>query len=564
VGLVALGAPLLGASAAQGANGASQVFTGPQVNRPVVVSATPGLPGLVRVQFFTNGGAAIAPFGGGSYLPDNFQLTGYDDSFDLHALTAEQADNSTIVLSFGTESQLSQYTNLHIDEDTVQANVTGSPQGNESDSIPFNVPTASATKNGTRGFSTGPDLQTILRGADVGGNRMAFVFDQNVDENELCDSLVNGSDTPCWTTDFLFYTGDGDLHGDTGAAIISITDNVVVVDYSGTVGPPTNDAVSDARIALVNERADSTGVPNPPGTNDAGRLRSDQCCGGSKRNPMFSVAVPGSGGNTSSIDFTSAETVAGGDSSQIAFHFDGQVSLTARGLNNPDDCFIAVLSNANLEPATSAIASGDTVFATFNGGETLQQFSELAIGASVQQPKQVGPDVMQDPGVPLPNSECVRSATGQVPNTMGGKPVGGNEGAVGTGYTTGPDALGLSRGPAGSGILRVRVDQRVEPGFGNGIEPMCIRLIDDQGAPFGPFPTSAAVTGNGSPYDAHVVQLTFDPTAADQAAGLQLLGNPHDTGCASAGDGALETFDGDVFEDEANISQVFGFGGLTG
>jgi hypothetical protein len=223
-------------------------------------------------------------------------------------------------------------------------------------------------------------------------------------------------------------------------------------------------------------------------------------------------------------------------------------------------CFFAVISNANLEPATSAVASGNTVTATFANEDTLETFSEMAIAASVHEPDEVGEGGIavrgEQPGVPR-EEPCVQSTTGQVPNTMGGKPVGGNVGAVGTGYTTGPDALGLSRG-TGAGTLRLRIDQRAEQ---DDIEESCIRLIDDQGAPFGPAPGSAAVQGNGSPYDPHVVTLAFDPDAASQAAGLQLLGEP-DNGldCGTA----LDTFNGSEFESEHNVSQVFGFGGLTG
>jgi hypothetical protein len=377
--------------------------------------------------------------------------------------------------------------------------------------------------NGTRGLSTGPDLQTVLK---PGSNRLTYVYDQNVNEDAFCAR-------PCPTDDFWFYDQAGNLHGDTffgtSPVIVSISDNLVTVQYSATDG----DAVNDATIAL-----------NPARASYAGTLRSDTPFGGSNRNPMLSVAVPGSSGNTDQLDLVggvaATRLVANGDSNQIAFQFDGNVALTSVGLNEPGECFTAVLSNAQREYATAATATGNTVTATFANGDGLQQFSEMVVAASVENL----------------DGDCVQSTTGGVTNTMGGKPVGNNADAFALGYTDGPDALGLSRS---GGDMRVRVDQRVDPDQVSGKFLGCVSLVNSQGAPFGPNPSSGAVLGNGSPFDTHVVVYSFDPDAASQASGLQLLG--YQQGCTAMG-----TFNGgDGFDNpEFNATQVFGFGGLTG
>ena len=108
------------------------------------------------------------------------------------------------------------------------------------------------------------------------------------------------------------------------------------------------------------------------------------------------------------------------------------------------------------------------------------------------------------------DGDCVQSTTGGVFSAIGGKPVGNNADAFALGYTDGPDALGLSRS---GGDMRVRIDQRTDPGELSG-DLGCINLINAQGAQFGPSPSSAAVLGNGSPFDTHVVVFSFDPDAA--------------------------------------------------
>jgi hypothetical protein len=526
IGLVALGAPFLGAQIAQGALGTSQTLSLASINRPVLTSVTAtGDTGLVSYCFATPNGLAVT----GPYATTDFWLGGYDDSFRQNAATISQESNNCVQATFA-QGQRTQYTYGGVESDAVAVIVGGSPIGNEADGAPLN---GSVSHNGTRGLSTGPDLQTVLR---PGTNRMTFSFDQNVNEDALCAS------PPCPTRSFQFYSQDGNTHGATtgvfgpgGAAIVAVSDNLVTVQYDATAG----DAVNDATIAVIASRARTCETVI---CNTGGALRSDTPFGGSNRNFPLSVAVPGSSGNTDLLDLVggTADTrlTANGNSNQITYRFDGNVALGEAGLDRPEICFSADLSNAKDEFATGAATGPGTneITATFARGDGLQQFSEMVVAATVTG----GPP-------------CVRSTTGQVANTTGGKPVGDNQDAFALGYTDGPDALGLSRS---GGDMRVRVDQRVKP---SEINTGCVNLVNAQGAPFGPSPNSASVLGNGSPFDTHVVVFSFDPDAAAQASGLQLLG--YQQGCP-----ALGTFEGDSGFDnpEFNASQVFGFGGLTG
>jgi hypothetical protein len=525
VGLVALGAPFLGASVAQGALGTSTTLSLGSINRPVLTSVTAtGDTGLVSYCFATPSSLAVT----GPYVTTDFWLGGYDDSFRQEPVTVSQESNNCVQATFA-QGQRTQDSYGGVEEDATFVIVGGSPIGNEADGAPLN---GSVSHNGTRGLTTGPDLQTVLK---PGSNRLTFVYDQNVQEDTLCSS------PPCATEEFLFYDQAGNLHGNgfsfangAGPVIVAVSDNLVTVQYNATNG----DAVNDATVALNPRRADGETGGGP--IDSSGPLRADTPFGGSNRNPSLSVAVPGSSGNTDQLDLVggvaATRLVANGDSNQIAFQFDGNVALTSTGLNSPGECFAAVISNAQSEFAESATATGNTVTATFSDGDGLQQFSEMVVAASVL------------------NQECVQSTTGGVFNTFGGKPVGNNADAFALGYTDGPDALGLSRS---GGDMRVRVDQRVDPG--EITELGCINLINAQGAPFGPSPSSAAVLGNGSPFDTHVVVFSFDPDAASEASGQHLVGDHQE--CVAMG-----TFNGDDgFDDpEFNATQVFGFGGLTG
>jgi hypothetical protein len=502
VGLAALAASLVGAGSAQAALGTSPQFA-PQ-NRPYLTSVTDqGGTGLVNFCFGTSGGQAItAPAGG--YNPNDFLLVGYDESDDQNADTVAQLNNNCLQATFGG-TQTTEFSIGQVDNDAVVAIISGNPVGNLNDSAPL---IGSSSTNGTRGFTTGLDLVNVL---SPGSNRLAFVFDQDVDT----DSLPGGCPgAGCITTDFLFYDGGGALHGNGGAAIISVSDNIIVVQY---LNPP--DPVADARIGLVRHGAEALG----------NRIDADSDGDETSFGSAGVAGTPGSG-NTASIEPTGAALVNGGNSNQVNFTFETNV---AAGLASPA-CFTVTSANDNREFGDAISINGNTVTVTFNG---IQVLTENLVRAAV-----VAPDPGPTPTPPAadPNN-CVQSTTGAVPNTMAGLPIGGNVGAVATGYTTGPEALGGIT--VSGGNITVPVDARVDP---TSINLGDINLLDDQGNVLGGAPSNASVTGNGSPTDPHAVTFTYDPVAVAAAAGMQWLDN------------AMSSFSGqDEVDDEDTVPQTF-------
>jgi hypothetical protein len=494
-GLAALAASLLGASSAQAALGTSPQFA-PQ-NRPYLTSITDqGGTGLVNFCFGTSGGQAITAPGGG-YDPNDFLLNGYDNAVSQSAATVSQLNNNCVQVTFAL-GEIGEYSVGNVFPNAVVAIISGNPVGNLTDSAPL---IGSSSNNGTRGFTSGLDLVNVL---SPGSNRLAFVFDQDVSTDNLPGNCPGAT---CPTQDLLFYDGGGTLHGNTAAnqAIISISDNVVVVQYSN---PP--DPVADARIGLVRHAAQANDPGGPvflladtPFTAMGAKLRFVT---------LGTAAVAGvaGSGNTALIEPTGAALVNGGNSNQIDFTFETNVAAGAASAG----CFTATASDTARLFGDAVSVNNNVVTVTFAG---MQDFTERITRAGVQAP---------DPGpTPIPPAadpaNCVQSATGAVVNTMAGLPVGGNVGAVATGYTDGPEALaGIT---VSGGNVTVPIDQRLAQ---NGVTLGRIHLLDDQGNAIGGPPSNAAVTGNGSATDPHAVTFTFDPVAVAAAAGMQWLGYP--------------------------------------
>jgi len=418
--------------------------------------------------------------------------------------------------------------------------VSGNPVGNLADSSP--LITSNATHNGMRDFTTGLDLTGVV---SPGTNRLAFIFDQDVRTSELgatCPGNTNSSPN-CFTTDFMFYDGAGNLHGNdisgntttpafSGPNIISITNNVIVVQYD----PDNGDSVADARIGVVAARAEechaNTTFPTiRTGACDDVEIEANTPSGGSKRTSLGSQPVAGAAGagNTAKIELTSGVVTNGGNSNQIDFTFESPI---AAGAASPD-CFTATTSNNRRLFGDGVSVAGNVATVTFNG---MQLISEMITRAGVNAPDPDEPDFNGQ------GSNCVSSVSTQVGNTMGSVPVGGNIGAVGTGYTTGPDSLGF--GPISGGQVNVRIDQRADDA---NINTNCVDLLDNQGN-FLQSPSTAFVTGNGDPNAPHSVTFTFDPFNVGQMAGILMFG------CA------LRTFGSggnDEFDSEFTIDQVF-------
>ncbi len=380
----------------------------------------------------------------------------------------------------GGSPNLNSYTFGQVTTGAVTAAISGG-QVNLDDST-ANVD--SNTHNGTAGHTTGPDLTSVTVGAPAGTNEMIYTFDEPVDS-----SAANLD-----ATKFGYVNAAGTVR--TGAVITGV------------------DSVGDVRVAFgafntteaVNAFVTRGGAFS---VNTPGAARSNNP-NPETYNPVMNVAVPGSSG-ISAAPGLSAAVIQG--TNQIAYTFDQNVAcfVSCSAFNATN--FHAVTSNGDEITANSITveADGKTVLATFNAPNITNLLEEVTV-ASVNGVAVVNPN----------NSQT---------NAPGGKPVGGNAGAFGTGFTNGPDATSVTFNSS-TGQAVVNFDQRVaanaagQPVQNDGTTPTTLdswRLLDSLGN-FIATPTTATVEPLG-PYLSDV-RLTFStPTLLGAAKSLMVCGN---------------------------------------
>jgi hypothetical protein len=465
VGLLALAVPFVAASVAQGAIGGTSPAktTGPDLVSGNIVAAN-----FVQLCFdqpvdVTGDGGAGSVRIGGYKTSENSSPPPSVGSWALGSAPVSLGNNCIRTQVGATD--LEAYTVVSIDEGVVKNEADATT--NLEDSAPL---IGSTTKSGTRGNSTGPDLQsTILLGPE---NQIVYTFDQEV-------RCTSGGQPESLGPDFFgFQTADGVKHfGDSFPATGACDTNQVVVQFDTSDG----DNVSQARSAWADRNA----------------VYSDHFPLGENTNPLFSVDA-GGGGISTSPDLRSAELVdASGASNQMAFTFDQAVDT-----GSPGD-FTAVYSDSPNEEYGDQIANvvngGKTVIVNFND---LNNRTEYIVGGSV--------------------SECAVDESGSTStdcNSEGGKPSGDNSGAFALGWTTGPDAVSATVNQ-GLGQVRVLVDQRYS------VESQtCAALVNSDGQTFS---SATATSDQGSLSAPNVVPVTysFDQDDLADAVGLQMLGAP--------------------------------------
>jgi hypothetical protein len=324
LGLVALAAPLLAASAAQGAIGTSKTLL--TTNRPDLTSVTVSGPATVDFCFDTG----IDP-NGGSFpaVMNSFDLGGYDAETvtpDAVHVSANRLNGNCAQVTY--DANIPKYSIGTVAAGAVLGFESGGPVGNLDDSAPL---IGSDAHNGTRGLTAGPDLQTVIR--DTINNRITYVFDQNL-------NTCGAGSPPCATGAAGFYNQAGANF--VGGLIINETANTATVQFATPAQP-----VSDATIAWVDPGFGVSRTPDPTHTN-----------------PTANVAVPNTSGNTDKPDLTGAALVNGGVSSnQIDFFFDDLVANPNAGL------FVAFTSDVQSEigDAAAVIGDGRTVRVTYTG-----------------------------------------------------------------------------------------------------------------------------------------------------------------------------------------------------
>jgi hypothetical protein len=173
-------------------------------------------------------------------------------------------------------------------------------------------------------------------------------------------------------------------------------------------------------------------------------------------NPDESVVLPNApnGGATQHPDLVSA--VIGADNDSIVYTFNKSVVVNGSGAGE----FRAELAVGGTPAiSTGAVGSGSTtVTARFSG--TLSSESEFGVIA------------WAFPSAVLDASNLANG------NTPGSANIGGNPGAFGGGFTTGPEVFGITASKS-TGVVTVNVDDRIAAA---GVNPADINLLDTNGS----------------------------------------------------------------------------------
>src|SRR5581483_3282852 len=311
----------------------------------------------------------------------------------------------------GNDIDLAQYSIGTVLPGAVAANGSPplGPDGNNlTDSVAL---TGSNTHNGTSGFSTGPDLVSVV--PDSTSNSITYFFDQEHD-----GVVVPGN--------FWFNDAAGNLCiGTTVLASGSAGHNAVTIGY----GAP-NPATCGESVSSAVRAGDFQGAVASDNDNNS---------------PNVDSSLPISGTGTTSLpDLTDVKIES--NQSAMDFTFDKTVSP-----DNASD-FFADLSNGtevrgNNATVIAVSTSATTVRVTF---PNFTSYDEYVIGGSVAGHGEGDACAVF---ISALSSDC---------NTPGMRPIDapfGNIGAFATGYTTGPDVLGAV-GNTTTNVVSVALDQR--------------------------------------------------------------------------------------------------------
>ncbi len=273
--------------------------------------------------------------------------------------------------------------------------------------------------------------------------------------NYIFDQKINSA---VFLPGFHIQNVDGSVNAASPTAA-SVAGNVATITFaSGTIGVNMVRAYTDA--AIVTALSDNTG------------------------NPLLSAARPGSGGFTNKPDLQSATVINNGGS--IVFTYDQPVTA---GTTVP----VVIRSDGGGTSLTpdATITGGNSLGFTIGSGAG---FNEYFVVAS--------------------SPAGVATGAGGF-SSAAGIPVGGNVGALGSGFAVAPEALKVTFDNA-TGVASVLLDQRF-----TGSSQGQFTLVDDTGNALAATPTN--ISGGGSPFAGQVTaKAQFTPAQLSGARGLLL------------------------------------------
>jgi hypothetical protein len=356
--------------------------------------------------------------------------------------------------------------------------VTNSANGiqNIADSSAAILPAGIGTNTGTANHHVAP----TLTGCTVNNATQVATF--------TFDKLLAAANNNAGGTLFQLEDVNGNLrtsNANTDASAVSFSGNTVSVKFGTPAGAPPQPGTSTTIRCVV----------------QPGAVVS---LGDFAPNPTVQAATrPGNGGATNLPDLVS--TTLAPDGAYIDYTYDEAI-----GAINTANAFHFTVSwgavGTSAALADLAIVNNNTVRWTIPGGQAKQYNEEIVQGAADRGAVTgalAPPPCTQPPG-------CAYTTT----STEGHAPLGDNQGAYASGYTTAPEALRVTLDKT-NGIANVLLDQRFFSFSGAGF-----RLIDDTGTvlPFSP----VSVSGSGGPASQVTAKVTYTPAQVSGAANIQL------------------------------------------
>jgi hypothetical protein len=472
----------------------------------------------------------------GGYLSDQFLAS-------TNPTTIDTANNhcvdATFPSSIGDRDDIPQYSFGQVSESAVLAQVGTGFVGNRADSTAL---TGSNSHSGTAGHTIEPDLTGVTVDNVSTGNTLDYIYDQNVQISTV------------HLADYTAYYADGTVLTPSSAVAGG---NVVKVTFSTPLSSPTHGpvvtAVSEANAVNTQTVLPAGGPANPAptgsttdafpvsGTSGATTTRPDLISATLSTDgtfidyqfdkPIAALPASGPGATPAAIAAEFARWQDWGSDAffdnpsciQTATSVLAAAGVTCGGTVAPNTQLPNNVVRAYYSPTTGPSAGSDT-----------RGYYEYLVKASVL------------PGAVVPTGPGAGGPVGGLPNGYGEAPIGDNQGAFASGFTSGPDAFRVTFTNA-TNTATILFDQRV---FGT--TPSSFVLLDANGTPLpggtgtaaGP---AASVTQTPGSYQ---ITVSFTGGSVANAKALEIRGPAAAPGTAAA---AFTYF---TSNEAANVQQI--------
>ncbi|WP_040599969.1 hypothetical protein, partial [Patulibacter medicamentivorans] len=342
----------------------------------------------------------------------------------------------------------------------VNAGAVRAFNGNQPNRVDSTAVTGAKGQSGTRGHTVGPDLVGVrVDESNLNANVLIFTYDQRID---------TGTVNPA---QYAFLKQDGTTVAP--AAIASASGYEVAVRFPSLPG----DALVTEAVEGVDTGAGVLSVNN-----------------GNPSAPTV-LAVAGKSKSTARPDLLSAELGSGGGSTSITYHYDEPVNTPIAA-----SFFGRTASGTNV-PGTSAVVNADGKSVTVNFPNPIANLSQehfveaLAFAGAIQNAN----------GIPA------------IGDTV---PIGGNAGALATGWTSAPDATSATFNKS-NGQVDVTLDTRLTI---PSVNPASFTLVDDNGDTIVAGAASVVSEGSNGAPGPQTIRLQFLPNQVAVASAIEING----------------------------------------